>query len=55
MPSTASSSSSSGGVVGLVLESTSFYAESGGQTADTGVVAAGAGSFDVEVWRRRWA
>jgi hypothetical protein len=38
-----------GAAVGLVLEATSFYAEAGGQTADTGAIAASAGSFDVEV------
>lgn len=39
-----------GSAVGLVLESTSFYAESGGQCADTGAVVGGAGaSLDVEV------
>lgn len=38
-----------GSAVGLVLRSTSFYAEAGGQTADTGVIATPSGSFDVEV------
>lgn len=46
-----------GAAVGLVLEATSFYAEAGGQTADTGAIAASAGSFDVEVRQisRVWA
>ena len=35
--------------VGLVLGATSFYAEAGGQTADTGAIAAASASFDVEV------
>ncbi|GMH32692.1 hypothetical protein BSKO_00526 [Bryopsis sp. KO-2023] len=35
------------GAVGIVLESTSFYAESGGQVGDTGVLQAGKGDFSV--------
>ena len=38
-----------GSAVGLVLESTSFYAESGGQCADTGAVEGAGASLDVEV------
>lgn len=38
-----------GSAVGLVLGSTSFYAESGGQCADTGAIAGAGGAVDVEV------
>lgn len=38
-----------GSAVGLVLRDTSFYAESGGQTADTGVIAGAAAQLAVEV------
>ncbi|PRW58002.1 alanine--tRNA ligase isoform A [Chlorella sorokiniana] len=34
--------------VGLVLQDTSFYAESGGQCADTGAIAAASGAWPVE-------
>ena len=36
------------GPVGLVLGATSFYAESGGQVADTGAVVGPGGAFDVQ-------
>ena len=37
----------SDGPVGLVLDQTSFYAESGGQTNDTGVIAGPSGSITI--------
>ena len=36
------------GPVGLVLDSTSFYADGGGQATDVGLIAGSSGSLDVE-------